>query len=77
MAGIIEEVRVEDVERDRDAGVAEERLTWATSRPRSTIRWLAKVWRKSWKRSAGPTIAVEAGDVSRPLQHLPGHVALA
>lgn len=27
------------------------RLTWAMSRPRSTMRWLAKVWRRSWKRS--------------------------
>ncbi len=29
------------------------RLTWATSRRRSTIRWLANVWRRSWKRSGG------------------------
>jgi hypothetical protein len=29
------------------------RLTWAMSRPRSTIGWPAKVWRRSWKRKAG------------------------
>jgi hypothetical protein len=52
VTSIVEEVRV-DVKGDRDAGVAEDAADLATSRPRSTIRWLAKVWRRSWKRSTG------------------------
>jgi hypothetical protein len=46
MAGVVEEVGV-GVEGDRDSGVAEDAADLATSRPRSTIRWLAKVWRRS------------------------------
>jgi hypothetical protein len=47
----IEEMGV-DVEGDRCAWPSM-RLTWQTSRRRSTMRWLAKVWRRSWRRSGG------------------------
>jgi hypothetical protein len=47
--GVVEEGGA-GVEGDAGASVAEYAADVATSRLRSMIRWLAKVWRRSWTR---------------------------
>src|SRR6266403_1045677 len=41
------------------------RLTWTTSRRMSMIRWLAKVWRRSWKRTRRPGRSSRASATAR------------
>src|ERR1700720_3155008 len=50
-------------------------LTWATSRRTSMIRWLAKVWRRSWKSDPPPTL-VEARAEGRAPEHPLGDVVV-
>jgi hypothetical protein len=76
MAGIIEEVRV-DVERDRDAGVAEDAADLSDIEAEVDDQVAGKGVAQIVEAERRPLVVVEAGLIGRPLQHPPRHVALA